>query len=96
MTAVLGVTPILNVSDIRVSIEWFEQMGRRELWVWDDEDAGPDAEPGSAAVGSGDAQISLCRGAQGSRGERRPQFAPPRRPHLPGQLRPELSSHGMS
>jgi hypothetical protein len=42
MTAVLGVTPILNVSDIRVSIEWFEQMGWRELWVWRDDDAGPD------------------------------------------------------
>ena len=42
MTAVLGVTPILNVSDIRVSIAWFEQVGWRELWVWRDDDAGPD------------------------------------------------------
>ena len=40
MTTVLGVTPILNVSDIRASIEWFEKMGWRELWVWRDEDAG--------------------------------------------------------
>jgi hypothetical protein len=45
MTAVLGVTPILNVSDIRVSIEWFEQMGWRELWVWRDDDAAPTDEP---------------------------------------------------
>ena len=74
MTAVLGVTPILNVSDIRVSIEWFEQMGWRELWVWDDEDGGPDAKPGFAAVGSGHTEIFLCRDGQGSRGERRPQF----------------------
>jgi hypothetical protein len=74
MTAVLGVTPILNVSDIRVSIEWFEQMGWRELWVWRDDDAGPTDEPWGPGVPP----------------------APPGRPHLPGQLRPELTSHGTS
>jgi hypothetical protein len=73
MTAVLGVTPILNVSDIRLSIKWFEQMGWRELWVWRDEDAGPTrsrVSPPSARVTprSSSAAARRARVASGGRG----------------------------
>ena len=68
-----GVTPILNVSDVEASLEWFGKLGWRTRWTW--KDGFNDDEPaGFAAVSSHHAEIFLCRGGQGSRGERRPQF----------------------
>jgi hypothetical protein len=30
---VLGVTPILNVSDVEASLEWFEKLGWKTGWT---------------------------------------------------------------
>ena len=59
-----GLTPILNVSDIEASMAWFEALGWKNGFVWGEQD------PGFASVCSGRAEIFLCKGGQGSRGER--------------------------
>jgi hypothetical protein len=57
-----AVTPILNVSDIAASFEWFERLGWRKLWDW--------GEPATfGAVGSGEVEIFLCQDGQGGRGK---------------------------
>lgn len=68
--AVRRVTPILNVSDVTASIEWFEALGWERRFTWP---RGSD-QPGFAGVGSDGAEIFLCRDAQGSRGGARPAF----------------------
>jgi len=55
------ITPILNVSDIAASFAWFETWGWRKCWEWG-------TPPTFAAVGSGECEIFLCQGGQGSRG----------------------------
>jgi uncharacterized glyoxalase superfamily protein PhnB len=69
------ITPILNVSDVPASIEWFERLGWNRCWAWNSggmiagnqtsDAAGPAT---FAAVGCGEVEIFLCDGAQGSRG----------------------------
>ena len=54
-------TPILNVSDIEQSFAWFERLGWQKAWEWG-------TPPDFGGVCSGDAEIFLCQGAQGSRG----------------------------
>jgi len=66
------VAPILNVSDVRASLRWFEQLGWRTRFVW--QPNGPSEEPGFAGTGSGEAEIFLCRDGQGSRGTHAPEF----------------------
>jgi len=61
---VRSVTPILNVSDVAASIEWFEAIG----FTWP-----RGAEPDFGSVISDHAEIFLCLGGQGSQGEP-PQF----------------------
>jgi catechol 2,3-dioxygenase-like lactoylglutathione lyase family enzyme len=56
------VTPILNVSDIAASFAWFEKLGWRKCWDWG-------SPPTFGAVGSGECEIFLCQGGQGSRGK---------------------------
>lgn len=56
------VTPILNVSNMAQSIEWFEKLGFCKCWDWGN-------PPTFAAVGSGEIEIFLCQGAQGGRGK---------------------------
>src|ERR1700734_3383014 len=56
------ITPILNVSDISLSVAWFEKWGWRKLWDWG-------TPPTFGAVGSGEFEIFLCQGAQGGRGK---------------------------
>jgi catechol 2,3-dioxygenase-like lactoylglutathione lyase family enzyme len=56
-----GLNPILNVSDISVSFAWFDEFGWKKLWGWGD-------PPVFGAVGSGECEIFLCEGGQGSRG----------------------------
>ncbi|MEZ5961573.1 MAG: VOC family protein [Hyphomonadaceae bacterium] len=63
-------TPILNVSDILRSQEWFEALGWQRGFTWPD----GDAAPGFGAVCVGNVEIFLCRGAQGSRGTIMPKF----------------------
>jgi len=56
-----AITPILNVSDIATSFAWFEKWGWRKCWDWG-------TPPTFGAVGSGECEIFLCLGGQGSRG----------------------------
>ena len=57
-----GLTPILNVSDFKASVKWFEKLGWEFSWGWGD-------EPTFGGVCSGECQIFLCEGAQGGRGK---------------------------
>lgn len=56
-----GLTPILNVSDIRQSFEWFAKLGWEISLQW-----GEPLEFGG--VCSGECTIFLCLNGQGSRG----------------------------
>lgn len=56
------ITPILNVSDISLSVAWFEKWGWRKLWDWG-------TPPTFGAVRSGECEIFLCQGGQGGRGK---------------------------
>ncbi len=55
------VTPILNVTDIRQSFEWFEKLGWKKGWDWGE-------PPTFGGVRSGHSEIFLCQGGQGGRG----------------------------
>ncbi len=55
------VTPILNVSDIRASFEWFEKLGWKTAWYWG-------KPPTFGGVASGHCEIFLCQNGQGGRG----------------------------
>ena len=56
-----GLTPILNVSDIRASFAWFGKLGWTKGWEWGD-------PPSFGRVCSGECEIFLCQDAQGGRG----------------------------
>jgi hypothetical protein len=58
---VLDVTPILNVTSLRDSFEWFERLGWKKHWEHGD-------PPTFGAVISGHSEIFLCQGCQGTRG----------------------------
>jgi len=82
--AVQSVTPVLNVSSIGDSFEWFEALGWQRGFSWnqggmigDGPAAAPSNEHGMAGFGSvcsGKALIFLCVGGQGSRGTIMPKF----------------------
>jgi len=62
---VRNVTPILNVSNVEASVDWFGKLGWRVGFLW------PNDGKGGATFGSvcsEKAEIFLCLGAQGSRG----------------------------
>ena len=59
------VTPILNVSDIAESIEWFARLGWSKTFDW----RGEDGTVGFGGVTSGTCEIFLCRNGQGGRGD---------------------------
>jgi catechol 2,3-dioxygenase-like lactoylglutathione lyase family enzyme len=56
-----GVTPILNVSDMQQSFDWFEKLGWKKGWHWG-------SPPHFGGVCSGESEIFLCLNAQGGRG----------------------------
>jgi hypothetical protein len=63
-----NLTPILNVSDVPASLEWFEALGWERGFVWDDEVGMHSSEPTFASIQAGDdAEIFLCYGEQGAR-----------------------------
>jgi len=70
MSTVHSVRPILNVSDVRESLAWFEALGWKTTFVWGE----GEGEPGFAGTGCGDAEIFLCLDGQGSRGMHAPAF----------------------
>lgn len=57
-----GVTPILNVSSVPESIEWFEKLGWEKAFDWGD-------PPHFGGVCSGHFNIFLCQDGQGSGGK---------------------------
>jgi catechol 2,3-dioxygenase-like lactoylglutathione lyase family enzyme len=61
-------TPILNVSSLEESFAWFAKLGWAKRWTHGD-------PPTFGAVGSGECEIFLCLGAQGSRGGPMPRHA---------------------
>jgi uncharacterized glyoxalase superfamily protein PhnB len=70
-----GLTPILNVSDIEASLHWFEALGWKRCWTYNDQgliDGAASADGNGpanfAAVTAGACEIFLCRDGQGSRG----------------------------
>jgi uncharacterized glyoxalase superfamily protein PhnB len=79
--AIIGVTPILNVSDVPATLAWFESLGWKRGFTWNDggmiaggadrNDRGPAA---FASVGAQKAEIFLCHGGQGSRGTILPRW----------------------
>lgn len=80
--AVRFVTPVLNVSDVGQSFAWFESLGWRRGFSWNDggmiaggAEANQHGPAGFGSVCGGEhAEIFLCRGGQGSRGTIEPKF----------------------
>lgn len=69
------ITPILNVTSVPDSMAWFERLGWKRSFAWNQVGMIPDAadrdEDGEADYGgvtSGNVEIFLCQGAQGSVG----------------------------
>ncbi len=59
-------TPILNVSSLPTSFEWFAKFGWAKHWEW----CPPDGDaPVFGAVVSGTCEIFLCLDGQGGRGD---------------------------
>jgi len=54
-------TPILNVSDIQESFEWFEKLGWKKGWDWG-------SPPTFGGVCCDESEIFLCEGGQGGKG----------------------------
>ena len=55
------INPILNVSDIVASFDWFERLGWKKGWDWGE-------PPTFGGVCSGHCEIFLCQDGQGGRG----------------------------
>lgn len=53
--------PILNVSNFRESLAWFDKLGWKTHWTWAD-------PPSFGGVVSGECEIFLCENGQGGRG----------------------------
>lgn len=59
---VSAVTPVLNVSDIAETFQWFETLGWKKGFEW--------GEPtGFGSVCAGQCEIFLCQNGQGGRGK---------------------------
>jgi hypothetical protein len=78
---VTGITPILNVSDVPASLEWFHRLGWTTGFSWNQggmiEGGAPQNEHGPAffaGVCAGEAQIFLCKDGQGLRGGKPARF----------------------
>lgn len=56
-----AITPILNVSDLQHSFDWFGKLGWSKCWDWG-------TPPTFGSVGSGECEIFLCLNGQGGRG----------------------------
>jgi len=70
-----GITPILNVSDVPASIAWFERLGWKRGFTWNEAGMMPCAADGNgggpaqfAGVRCGECEVFLCHNGQGSRG----------------------------
>ena len=61
---VRAVTPILNVSDLSGSFDWFAKLGWTRRWDW----AAPGRESSFGSVGCDGFELFLCLNGQGGRG----------------------------
>lgn len=59
---VSSITPILNVSSIQETFEWFSTLGWKKGFEWGD-------PVGFGSVCTGDVEIFLCQDGQGGRGK---------------------------
>ena len=57
-----AVTPILNVSNMQQSFDWFAKLGWEKSWDWG-------TPPSFGSVCSGECSIFLCLDGQGGRGK---------------------------
>jgi uncharacterized glyoxalase superfamily protein PhnB len=63
-----NLTPVLNVSDVAASLDWFEALGWERGFSWDDEGGMHSSEPTFASIQAGErAEIFLCLDGQGAR-----------------------------
>jgi uncharacterized glyoxalase superfamily protein PhnB len=76
------ITPIWNVSDVPASLRWFETIGWKRTFTWNEEgmiedmqDRDDNGVADYAGIGSGQVQVFLCLNAQGSRGGPAPMYA---------------------
>jgi catechol 2,3-dioxygenase-like lactoylglutathione lyase family enzyme len=58
----IRLTPILNVTNIQQSFNWFEKLGWTKGWDWG-------SPPTFGGVCCGHCEIFLCEGGQGGRGK---------------------------
>ncbi len=79
--SVQSVTPVLNVSSGGVSTAWFELLGWKRGFSWNDggmicggADSNEHGAAGFGSVCSGKAEVCLCHGGQGSLGTILPNF----------------------
>jgi uncharacterized glyoxalase superfamily protein PhnB len=62
-----NLTPILNVSDVPASLDWFEALGWERGFAWDEQGGMRSSEPTFASIQSGEVEIFLCLDGQGAR-----------------------------
>ena len=72
-----NLAPILNVSDVPASLDWFEALGWARGFAWD-EHGMHSSKPTFASIESGGAEIFLCLDGQGERGVWMSWFLPSR------------------
>ena len=79
--AIKGITPVLNVSNVPASIVWFESLGWKRGFTWNEGGiiegaAGRNAHSEShfGSVRAERAEVFLCRDGQGSRGTILPRW----------------------
>jgi uncharacterized glyoxalase superfamily protein PhnB len=78
---VTGITPILNVSDVPASLEWFHRLGWKTDFTYNQGGQIYDCSPRNAhgpatfaGVRAGEARIFLCQDGQGLRGGKPARF----------------------
>ena len=77
-----NLTPVLNVSNVATSLEWFEALGWERGFVWTDEGGmGGAGAPDFASIQAGHAEIFLCLNDQGARPVWMSWFLPNREAH---------------
>ncbi len=68
---VSAITPILRVTSLPQSFAWFESLGWKRVFSWNDSGMISNAADRDA---HGEVEIFLCHGGQGSLGTLRPEF----------------------
>ena len=80
--AIKGVTPVLNVSDVPRSLAWFESLGWKRGFTWND---GGMIEGAGDRTARGDAHVGSVCADERAVGRSRVSPSPPRRAHVSGE-----------